>query len=132
MKENHSYLFVYGTLLDENNQFGAYLKNNCHFFQHGKFKGKLYNIGNYPGAISEPDGDAYVFGSIFILNNPDEILKILDEYEGVGPELPQPTEYTRELIDIEAGDAFTKCWIYLYNLSVENLALIKEGRYIRP
>jgi gamma-glutamylcyclotransferase (GGCT)/AIG2-like uncharacterized protein YtfP len=132
MEETSNYLFVYGTLLDEKNQFGAYLKNHCSFFQQGKFRGKLYNIGNYPGAIAQPGGDTYVFGSIFILNDTDEILKILDEYEGVGPANPQPTEYTRELIGIEARDEFIKCWVYLYNRPVENLALIKDGRYLRP
>lgn len=84
MKETNNYLFVYGTLLDKENEHGKHLSNNCTFHSKGKFKGKLYAIGEYPGAIYQPDGEQFVYGDIFIMNDPDITLKILDEYEGFG------------------------------------------------
>jgi len=45
MKENNNYLFVYGTLLDESNEFAIYLKQNCSYYSKGKFRGRLYDLG---------------------------------------------------------------------------------------
>ena len=45
----NAFLFVYGSLLDEDNEIAIYLKNNSTFYSAGKVKGKLYDIGEYPG-----------------------------------------------------------------------------------
>jgi len=129
MKETSSYLFVYGTLLDEANEFAVYLKENCIFYKEGKFKGRLYDIGEYPGAIVESGNDAFVYGSIFILNDTQSILKILDDYEGVGEDESQPNEFIRKLLTIETADKPIKCWVYLYNLPVDGLRQIVSGNY---
>jgi len=41
-------LFIYGTLLKDDNEHAVYLKNNSTFYSAGKLKGKLYDIGEYP------------------------------------------------------------------------------------
>jgi gamma-glutamylcyclotransferase (GGCT)/AIG2-like uncharacterized protein YtfP len=129
MEEKSNYLFVYGTLLEGKNKFGAYLKNNSQFYQKGKFNGKLYDIGEYPGAISDPKCDAWIHGSIFIMHEPAGMLKVLDDYEGFGEAYPQPNEFIRELLDVETDDKAVKCWVYLYNWPVDNLKLIISGDY---
>jgi gamma-glutamylcyclotransferase (GGCT)/AIG2-like uncharacterized protein YtfP len=123
-------LFVYGTLLQSQNPFGKYLKENSRFLQFGKLKGRLYNIGQYPGARFEPEGNSFVLGSILSLNNYTETLRLMDEYEGFGIDQPQPNEYIRELIDIETETGLMKCWVYLYNLPVEKLHQIVGGDYL--
>jgi len=130
MEEIPAYLFVYGTLLNDQNEFGAYLKHNCRFFKNGRFKGKLYDIGKYPGAVFEPAIGTFVHGAVFIINRPTEILKVLDDYEGFGTGYPQPNEYLRELVDIETGGEYIKCWVYLYNWPVNNAAQIPLGNYV--
>ena len=90
MKETNNYLFVYGTLLDKDNEYGNYLSNNCTFHTRGKFKGNLYEIGEYTGAIYQPNSGLFIYGDVFIMNNPDETLKILDEYEGFGENEEKP------------------------------------------
>jgi gamma-glutamylcyclotransferase (GGCT)/AIG2-like uncharacterized protein YtfP len=123
------YLFVYGTLLDDGNEFGAYLKNNSQFFADGRFKGLLYDIGEYPGAVYKPHRDTYVYGSVLILNEPGKVLELLDAYEGYGHNEEQPNLFTRELIGVETGNEPVACWVYLYNLRVDNFPEIKQGRY---
>jgi gamma-glutamylcyclotransferase (GGCT)/AIG2-like uncharacterized protein YtfP len=124
------YLFVYGTLLNNTNEFAVYLKNNSTFYKKAKFRGKLYDIGQYPGAIFQPDNDGFVYGSIFVMKDADDTLKILDDYEGYGYDHPQPNEFVRELIEVETDDKSVECWVYLYNWPVEGLSLIVSGKYL--
>ena len=125
----NNYLFVYGTLLNADNEFAIYLKNNCSFYANGKFKGRLYDIGEYPGAIADNQYTGYVYGSIFLMNDAVSALKYLDYYEGFGPEQEQPNLFIREIIEVESGKGLMKCWCYLYNLSVDGLPLIISGDY---
>jgi gamma-glutamylcyclotransferase (GGCT)/AIG2-like uncharacterized protein YtfP len=124
------YLLVYGTLLQPGNTFAAYLKKHCSFYGEGRFKGLLYDMGQYPGAIFLPAGDNFVYGHIFLMDNAGAVLKVLDDYEGFGTEQPQPNEFIRDIIEIETGAELVKCWVYLYNLPVENFPQIKMGKYI--
>lgn len=124
------YLFVYGTLLDERNEFAVYLKKNCPFFAAGKVKGLLYDIGEYPGAIFTPQGNQYISGVVFKLNDSITTLKLLDDYEGFGITKPSPNEFIRDLLEIETDAGMVKCWVYLYNLPVDGLWQIESGNYL--
>jgi gamma-glutamylcyclotransferase (GGCT)/AIG2-like uncharacterized protein YtfP len=129
MKGNNSFLFVYGTLLDTENEYGVYLSNNCRFYGKGKFKGILYDVGEFPAAIYQPGEEQFVYGSIYVMNDPDKTLKILDEYEGFGENEEQPNLFIRELIAVETKTIQLPCWTYLYNLQVEGLKQITSGNY---
>jgi len=131
MKEYCDLLFVYGTLLDEKNTFGVYLKSNSTFLQKGRFKGRLYDIGQYPGAIADTSADTYVYGAILNMHNPFAALKELDAYEGVGKAHPQPNEYIRNILSIEAGDRLLNCWVYLYNWPIDDRLPILNGDYLQ-
>jgi len=131
MDEHCDLLFVYGTLLDEKNEFAAYLKGNSTFLQKGRFKGRLYDLGEYPGAVFRPANQEYVYGSIYMMNKPEKILKILDDYEGIGEIEEQPDLFVRELIEIETETQPAKCWVYFYNLPIDNLKQIVSGRYLQ-
>ena len=84
MESDCRYLFVYGTLLDNDNEFGAFLKKHSTYVSKGSFNGLLYDLGEYPGAIYKPGIKQQVHGSILLLNNDPEILSVIDEYEGYG------------------------------------------------
>lgn len=127
----NNYLFVYGTLLNADNEFAIYLKNNCSFYANGKFRGKLYDIGEYPGAVADNQYAGYVYGSILTMNNAVSTLKHLDYYEGFGPEQEQPNLFVREIINVESEKGIISCWCYLYNLPVNGLPVIVSGDYMR-
>ncbi len=128
--EASSYLFVYGTLLSEGNEFAAFLMDNSVLYGGGKFKGELYDIGEYPGAIVEPAGNHYVHGQVFLMNKPEMILRRLDDYEGFGIDQPEPNEFIRTLIEVETDDKPLNCWVYLYQLPTEGLWHIRSGNYL--
>jgi len=123
-------LFIYGSLLETDNEFGRYLKQNAIYCKPGKFKGKLYDVGEYPGAIVSLTGNYIVHGSIVLLNNLTETLKHLDDYEGYGDEQLQPNLFIRKLLTVQTADANVKCWVYLYNHPVHNLRQIISGDYL--
>jgi gamma-glutamylcyclotransferase (GGCT)/AIG2-like uncharacterized protein YtfP len=122
-------LFIYGTLLNEDNEYARYLKNNSRFYSTGKLKGKLYDIGEYPGAVLS-DGE-HIYGSILEINDPEKVLPIIDDYEGFGDNQFQPNEFIRVLTKIGTISGFVNCWVYLYNLPVTGLKRIESGRYIK-
>lgn len=129
MKKICPYLFVYGTLLDSQNEFGAYLNANCTFYADGKFKGRLYDMGDYPGATIDEKGNNYVHGKIYRVNNAKPLFKQLDYYEGYGPDEAQPNLFVRELVLVETTDTIVECWVYVYNLPVDGFRLIESGVY---
>ena len=129
MKPVCPHLFVYGTLLDNSNRYGAYLQQHCTLVQQGKFRGRLYDIAEYPGAVSDASSDQYVHGSIYLMDDPEKILKIIDDYEGFGDDQEQPNLFLRILSPIETMDAQVVCWLYVYNLPVDGFLLIKSGKY---
>jgi gamma-glutamylcyclotransferase (GGCT)/AIG2-like uncharacterized protein YtfP len=125
-----TFLFVYGSLLNEDNEFAIYLKDNSTFYSTGKVKGRLYDIGEYPGAILSSVGKEYIYGSIRKINSPEKVLRVIDEYEGYGGEQAWPNEFIRLSTAIETEAGIINCWIYVYNLPVNGLKHIKGGRYI--
>ncbi|HVS93866.1 MAG TPA: gamma-glutamylcyclotransferase family protein [Mucilaginibacter sp.] len=124
-------LFVYGTLLDRSNKYGVYLKDNSTYYANGKVQGRLYDIGEYPGAVLTSGEGEYVYGTILKLKDPEETLIVLDEYEGFGEDLLQPNEFIRVLTRVETAAGFVDCWIYVYNLPIEGLPRIDSGKYPR-
>ena len=125
-----NFLFIYGTLLNSGNEFAVYLQKNSGLYGKGKFKGRLYDIGEYPGAVEDKNEKSYIHGSIVSLNTQD-VLKLLDHYEGFGADEAQPNLFIRKLINAETTGGVIKCWAYLYNLPVDKLQLISSGDYLK-
>ena len=129
MPTDSAYLFVYGTLLDKENEFGALLLQNSTFVTDGRLRGKLYDLGEYPGAVVVEDMDNWVYGSVYSIRNPEVTLKILDRYEGFGDDFLQPNLFVRERVKVETIANMLECWVYLYNLSVDGLRHITSVKY---
>ena len=131
MKHVNPHLFVYGTLLSSANSYGAYLQQHCSLLQQGEFKGHLYDMGDYPGAVIDANTDQYVYGSIYLMDEPGKILEFIDDYEGFGNDQDQPNLFLRVLTMIETVDGPVECWVYVYNLPVDGLLRIRSGRYVK-
>lgn len=111
-------LFVYGTLrIGENNPTAKFFHQHSQFLGKGHFPGRLIQLGTYTGAIYEPGSASVVEGEIFQLLRKGLILGVLDEYEGIGDEFPQPNEYIRKMCPVIQADQEVICWVYLYNLA---------------
>ncbi|GAA4083909.1 gamma-glutamylcyclotransferase family protein [Mucilaginibacter panaciglaebae] len=123
-------LFVYGTLLIADNEFASYLTRNSTFCCKGKMRGKLYDVGCYPGVVIDGDDNYDVWGTVYRMRNVDQALRNLDTYEGFGEGEEQPYLFVREALPIETDEGVLTCWVYLYNRSIATLREITTGDYI--
>ena len=124
------YLFIYGTLLAHGNVYAQYLRQHCKLIGSGKFGGKLYDTGKYPAAILYVATGGHVYGSIYLMNEVENLLDMLDEYEGIGTNEPTPHEYIRQLVKIDAGHETIACWVYIYNWPIIHLQEVPDGKYL--
>lgn len=124
----YDYLFVYGTLLKENdNAMSKFLQRHSQCVGKGFFQGKLYKISWYPGAVLSVNKADRVYGSIFKFNDGQTVFKVLDNYEGVDQNL-----FKRVLVDTFLDDkTVVTSWVYLYNLSISHLKQIDSGDFLK-
>ncbi len=125
------FLFVYGTLgSNAGHDMHQHLVRNSEYAGEGYFNGQLYRVAHYPGAVPSANLDDKVFGELYRLGAPSELFAHLDDYEGCGPNDPQPTEFVRrtESVYLEDGTR-SQAWIYLFNRPVTELPRIISGRF---
>jgi gamma-glutamylcyclotransferase (GGCT)/AIG2-like uncharacterized protein YtfP len=121
-KEPH--LFVYGSLRKAlNHPLHPLLERHANFVGAGIFRGKLYDLGRYPGAIPSKANTDRVVGEVYRFAGSEEVLKVLDNYEG------HRFRRKRVTISLENNETIS-CWIYLYARPVRRRALISSGDYI--
>jgi len=132
MATDSDFLFVYGTLGPSfTNPYAALLHQNSQYAGPGRLTGLLANVGSYPGAIHDGDAITRVHGFMYnISTRKDELLKMLDAYEGIGADFPEPHEYVRSIVPVETDGRLIPCWTYLYNLDIHTQALIDSGDYV--
>ena len=127
------YLFVYGTLReDAGNEMYRVLARHAEFVGMAFVRGELYSLGEYPALVPRPDAAGLVKGELYEINADavEHTLTVLDDYEGLGPDDPEPHEYRRELVQVtlDNGQQFDG-WAYVLNRSVEGLGQIRSGDF---
>jgi gamma-glutamylcyclotransferase (GGCT)/AIG2-like uncharacterized protein YtfP len=125
-------LFVYGTLMrGYDHPMAKLLSAHADFVGEASCRGRLYRIKHYPGLVLSDDADDIVFGELYRLRRPAELLPEFDMYEAAGEAFPQPTQYVRNMLPVALADgAIAEAWTYIYNWPVENLARIASGRFL--
>ena len=89
-------LFVYGTLMrGYSHPMARLLSANADFLGEASCRGKLYKVKHYPGLVLSDDSSEAVFGELYRLRQPNELLGEFDMYEACGEGFPEPTEYIR-------------------------------------
>jgi gamma-glutamylcyclotransferase (GGCT)/AIG2-like uncharacterized protein YtfP len=96
----------------------------------GFVRGRLYDLGGYPGAVPDANAPGRIFGTVMELPDDPEFLRRLDAYEECDPQSPETSEYVRELREVElaAGGART-CWFYRYNWETGEKRVIAGGSW---
>jgi gamma-glutamylcyclotransferase (GGCT)/AIG2-like uncharacterized protein YtfP len=125
-------LFVYGTLMRGfDHPMAKLLSGNADFIGEAQCAGRLYRIKHYPGLVLSDAPDEIVFGELYRLRQPVELLREFDMYEACGEGFAQPTEYIRQMLAVTRADGTTEeAWTYLYNWPVAHLPRIASGRFL--
>lgn len=127
MKE---YLFVYGTLRkDYDLKLKKKVSDHLQYVGQGKVGASLYDIGRYPGAIRSSAGDE-VIGDVFLVTDPERVLKVLDKYEGIYSD-GRPSEFVRKRnrVRMRSGKE-VNAWVYWYNFDPGKKLKIKYKNYL--
>jgi gamma-glutamylcyclotransferase (GGCT)/AIG2-like uncharacterized protein YtfP len=116
MSNGANYLFVYGTLLPgKAPREIAPVVQKLRPLGDGFVRGRLYDLGQYPGAIPAKTGQL-ITGKIFEIPEEPDLLKRLDEYEEFDAEKPEGSLFLRKKLPVTrtAGNQRLLCWIYVY------------------
>lgn len=117
-------IFVYGTLLSTvPSAASKWLQQHGLLLGEVSFPGKIYDLGAYPGFVSEPSAACQVVGEVYQLQAAAEAFSYLDKYEGLDEQEPQ---YRREQL---LHPAYGMVWAYLYQGTTSDLPLITGGDY---
>src|ERR1700731_644557 len=125
-------LFVYGTLMrGYAHPMAQLLSRSADFLGEARCRGRLYLVKHYPGLVLSDDLADVVFGELYRLRAPVELLREFDMYEACGEGFAAPTEYIRQVLPVTSGDgAAGEAWTYLYNWPVAHLPRIASGRFL--
>jgi gamma-glutamylcyclotransferase (GGCT)/AIG2-like uncharacterized protein YtfP len=125
------YLFVYGTLLPEYapDEISKAV-DQMQVIGQGQIRGRLYDLGDYPGAILDRSSDAVISGQVFELPDDEDVIASLDRYEGFYPEDRQGSLFIRTRTRALLLDGRElECWVYVYNGIPHPSSLISSGQY---
>jgi gamma-glutamylcyclotransferase (GGCT)/AIG2-like uncharacterized protein YtfP len=128
-------LFVYGTLMRGfDHPMAQLLSRSADFIGEARCQGRLYLVKHYPGLVLSDDLTDLVFGELYRLRQPAELLREFDMYEACGEGFAEPTEYIRQMLSVRLAvthaDATAEAWTYLYNWPVTGLPRIASGRFL--
>ena len=124
------YLFSYGTLIPHHAP--AEVASTVKLLRRvgrGSVRGRLYDLGDYPGAVLSRTGPV-IAGQVFELPEDPDVLRRLDEYEGFDPSHPQGSLFVRMKwpVTLRNGKKMS-CWVYAYNRRPNRARTITGGDY---
>jgi gamma-glutamylcyclotransferase (GGCT)/AIG2-like uncharacterized protein YtfP len=125
-------IFVYGTLMRGfDHPMSKLLASGSDYLGEASCQGRLYMVAHYPGLLHAATSGDIVFGDLFQMRDPEKLLAVLDDYEGVGPGHEQPTLYLRDLLPVTLGNgSVVQAWTYIYNRPVSETSRIASGRFL--
>jgi len=126
------YLFLYGTLLpgdstEESSRIVGRLKR----VGSATVRGRLYDFGDYPGAVLDRTAKSSIKGELFELpNDDDSALKALDDYEEFNRTDRRNSLFvrTRTVATLQGGRQLN-AWVYVYNRNPGSARQIASGDY---
>lgn len=125
------HLFVYGTLEPAHAPTEiAVAVRRLRPVGSGSVRGRLYDLGEYPGAIVSRTSRSVISGKVFELPEDDQVLSSIDTYEGFDPDHPQDSLFVRKRWPVTLADGSRMtCWIYTYNRKLGDARLNTSGSY---
>jgi gamma-glutamylcyclotransferase (GGCT)/AIG2-like uncharacterized protein YtfP len=125
------YLFLYGTLLtDEPPAEVVATLRSLRRIGPAQVRGRLYDLGEYPGAILRPSAKTVIQGQVFELPATRTIWKALDRYEEFDPANKEGSLFVRTKTRARLTNGHqVDCWVYVYNDDPGTAPLVVDGNY---
>src|SRR5262245_3798225 len=133
MAEEIYRLFVYGSLRSGlHNDVFTFISSYFVLEGMASVQGKLYDLGEYPGAIPD-EGDHPIAGEIYRIEDVadfDWAMEQIDDYEGYVVSDGKASLFRRELANVLFRDTTIVAWMYWYNQPITNQTQILSGDYV--
>lgn len=95
-------------------------------------RGRLYDLGEYPGAVLSEKSRSVIRGEVFELPGDRSTLTSLDDYEGFEPNKRSSSLFLRRTWPVTMDDGKRlRCWVYVYNGTMKDARPLRSGRYAR-
>jgi gamma-glutamylcyclotransferase (GGCT)/AIG2-like uncharacterized protein YtfP len=124
-------LFVYGSLRrDAPGGRADLLGDDAEFLGVGRVRGRLFDLGAYPGLLPAVTRDERVRGELYVIRS-RRTLSRLDAYEDFDPRRPERSLFLRReaLVEMDSG-ATTTAWVYWYAGPASRGRRIASGDYL--
>lgn len=125
-------LFVYGALLRPamHHPMHQVLIQGSVTLGPAWMRGRLYDVGAFPGAVLSDRPRDRVWGMAFRMAKPTRMLALLDQFEDCTENDPVPHKFVRKEVHVRlVGGREVVAWVYLYNWDVSRARFIANGRY---
>ena len=125
------HLFVYGTLSPRHAplEIAATVRRLRPVGQ-ASVRGRLYDLGEYPGAVLSEKSRSVIRGEVFELPGDRSTLTSLDSYEGFEPNNRSSSLFLRRAWPVTMDDGKKlRCWVYVYNGTMKAAQPLRSGRY---
>ncbi|MBI1874559.1 MAG: gamma-glutamylcyclotransferase [Acidobacteria bacterium] len=123
-------VFFYGTLMtgfDRRRRLG--IDHRLRYVGRGSIQAALFDLGIYPAAVPDPDGT--VWGELYEMVEPADVLSALDSIEGYRSDEPDASLYLRREAPVTLeGGASDTAWVYFYNAPLGRAERIHSGDYL--
>lgn len=134
VRNNTQYLFVYGTLCeDADHEMYRVLARSAHFVADGEVRARLFDLGSYPGIVLSSAAEDRVAGEVYELDQEvaENVLRVLDDYEGLGPSDNALHEYQRLIVKVTLRDGRElHAWAYVLAEAEPRHPRIASGDYL--
>ena len=117
-------LFVYGAL--RKGASNDWRMKGARWLGAAGVPGTLVKIDWYPGLVLE--GETPVKGEVYEVG--PELLKELDEFEGIGLDDDCNGEYHRIRAEVNLGGELTTVWIYEWLKGIEDYEVVASGDWL--
>lgn len=120
-------LFVYGSLQpDTSCPIQSLIGRPVRWVGRARVRGRLVDLGRYPGLIDAVHLDQWVAGWVCLLPDRRALARV-DRYEQAGPGFVRFGEYRRvlETVWLDSGEAL-RCWMYRYNRNSGRRPVVKR------
>ena len=132
MKDMSELVFLYGTLIP--GQEPAEMTpvvTRLRRIGPARVKGRLYDFGEYPGAILDESSHSVISGQVFEVPDKD-VLASLDDYEAFDPEHRAGNLFVRVKRPVTLADGRqVECWIYVFDGDPGGAPIVAGGDYAR-
>lgn len=124
------HIFVYGTL--QQGECRAHLVKDRleEPVRLGRVRGRLIDLGGYPGLIAPTCTDQWVYGELLTVTDIEDTLMELDQVEGFAG-YGSENLYDRVLATVETPEGTYLAWVYSYSTPPDLLRLIPSGNWKR-